>query len=1378
MASPTKGRNKRSGAAKKPKASNSGGSNAPSTSKGATKKASAAANALSRLPTVPGPPHTLSYLKDALYVQVLKSSHITPVMRDNPKDALLVYTKKHTGKLPEYSTQQCLIEGQGKEVHYRATYEDADNNLQAYGDGKNTQQASKAAAFDAVMRLVEIGVWDKKPPSTNLLATASQSVASQQSSGRKATLSNGAEIAVERAREFMQFYCREYRFGNPVIDITSDKVKNKHGGSGQRWIAQMRVGGTEVGTGQATNKKDATAKCYLDTVVYIESCDPELYSRFESSHQPGEPVGTANPVIFKLTEDLDDEIQSVCHSATQSLLFSKRPRPAGQLLPGEKAPEAKAVVEAMSAQHHDVKLPSADRLRSKSAELLKRLNEYHSSSRCAEMREARNRLPVAQNVSDILVQIALNQVVICMAATGSGKSTQVPQLLLDDAILEEKGAETNVICTQPRRIAAISLAQRVADERCESLGQSVGYQVRFESKLPQPNGSITYCTTGILLRRLQNALGQAGTKTTWLDTISHLVLDEVHERDVQTDLLLVVLKKIMAERRAAGKPDIKIVLMSATVDPKLFQQYFPDEVGRLAPVVEIPGRAFPVEKHFMETTIPRLRSLRLPSNAGGWVWEQKNVQEYLHRELDLRGGMHNDGSGADVVDDLEIPYPLVSLYIAEAMAGGNDGHVLVFLPGWDDIKIINQHLTESSRYPLFDLDFNDRSKYEIHILHSAVPVADQQAVFSPPPPGVRRVILSTNIAETSVTIPDVTTVVDTGRVKEMRYDPSRHLSSLVSAWVGTSNLNQRAGRAGRHRAGEYFGVLSKARYDQLAPNSTVEMQRTDLTDVVLHIKALNLPGMDPEDVLAAAIEPPNPERVTAAMQQLLTIGALDANRDLTSLGLVLLQLPVDAALGKMCLYGLFFRCVEPAVTLAAILSTRDPFLAPIEAKAQAAAVKESWSPSDYRSDALAILRAYKAWTDTQARDGMSAANRFAFDNFLSKPVLFQIKQNVTHIVQSMSSVIEVILGHSSRSNDGNNGARWRPRSRYTESTPELNIHSESKPLIAALIAMASPPKFAVRRNEKVFATPQDRRCFIHPSSVNHAKHTKGKEDETQPGEKEIYAFLEKTQNVSQLGSSNSDPMTMLKMVTRLDPLTFMLFGANQIQHARSGVICDDWLPVKGHFQALDDVERLKLIMDASMLRVLEGIGNRRKPQHRQERAGAGAGGDRSSGAPRENQDWDDQVDRNEDAPDNEDDGQAFGDRTDLALAPREVDEFEQLTKGIVSILGHYSADRLASLDVSRSSTRPGSPNAAFGGGGQSAGPNGSKPYSTSAHAHGRGPPSGPSGYGGYRSKQRDTAGWGGKGGTNSNTGSGGGSGGGGNSTHFEPPRLASSSAWD
>jgi HrpA-like RNA helicase len=315
-----------------------------------------------------------------------------------------------------------------------------------------------------------------------------------------------------------------------------------------------------------------------------------------------------------------------------------------------------------------------------------------------------------------------------------------------------------------------------------------------------------------------------------MDQVTHIVVDEVHERDIDTDLSLVVLKRLLADRKARGIP-LKVILMSATIDPTLFQNYFADAAGVPAPVASVPGRTFPVTRHWLNDFVDELRA----DHGNRWVFEDKLVSGYLNQEMASNPALFGPNTGMDQ----KIPYPLVALTIAHVIRQSTEGHVLVFLPGWDEIKKVSDTLLSSSGR--LGVPFTDASKFTLHYLHSSIPAAEQKVIFSPPPAGVRRIILATNIAETSVTIPDVVYVVDTGRVKESRYDADRHVTSLVAAWVGSSNLNQRAGRAGRHRSGEYFALVSKNRRDSLHSHQMVEMKRSDLSNVVMHVKVQRFP---------------------------------------------------------------------------------------------------------------------------------------------------------------------------------------------------------------------------------------------------------------------------------------------------------------------------------------------------------------------------------------------------------------------------------------------------------------------------------------------------------------------------------------------------------
>ncbi|TKY88425.1 hypothetical protein EX895_002777 [Sporisorium graminicola] len=1275
------------------------------------------------LPTQPLPYNSLQNIKD-YYHGLLESGLVKKAWLDNAKNPIQNYVLHRTGTYPVYTVEEGQVEGR-RDTNFRCTLHfDPEFDWHVYGDAKTAKDAERVAALHAVLFLQNRGDILSKTPT----ATAPAPLVPQQQ-GPIAKLSDGTELTVQRAREFIDFYCKRFNLGKPDIRQSAGKQgKPKRGGaksssSASQPHASMYIAGNEIGAAVGKNKKQAVANCYLESVQYIESTDPSLWKTFSLLHKPGMSINKAPHVTFSMSDELDDSVQNIYDTMIRSKIYAKRPRTIGVATAGEDPNAASSDANDQLAKQRQMRQQRArrfnqqfgateDSLQRKSEQLELSLANYYSDDAMASMRNQRLSLPVSQKQSDVLVKVELNQVTICMAATGSGKTTQIPQILFDDYILQGKGAKCNIVCTQPRRIAAISVAERVAKERGEKLGQTVGYQVRFEAKPPQPNGSITFCTTGVFLRRLQSALGDAESSNTFLDSITHVVIDEVHERDVETDLLLVVIKRLLAERRRLGKKEIKVVLMSATINPTLFQSYFADPSGNPAPVVEIPGRSFPVEKHYLEETVRNLEALRLTPQMGGWVWAEKNVRDYIEREIYQRGisnSRNNNGGGArggpgggyghanngaitaaganepvdpmaDQVDDLEIPYPLVALIIAYVLSISDDGHVLVFLPGWDEIKAVNLLLTDTQYHPLLRTDFNDRDQYEIHILHSTIPVQDQQAVFEPVRrKGIRRIILATNIAETSITIPDVVYVVDTGRVKEKRFDPERHLSSLVSAWVGTSNLNQRAGRAGRHRAGEYFGVLSKARYDRLKVNQTVEMKRTDLSNVVMHIKALDIPGMEVEDVLASAIEPPAPERVLAAMEKLKMVGALDMYKNLTSLGRVLLQLPVDAPMGKMCLYGAFFRCLDPVLSLAAILTSRDPFMAPMHLREEAEMIKDRWCPPDFRSDALCILRAYTRWWELQSRGDFAAANRFCQDNFLSKLTLLQIQQVKEHLFQSMekADIISVIQSSSLAGNgNGNTYSRYR---RPRETDAEFNTNSDVTSLLAALVAVSSPPNFAIRSGKASYRTSQDKSCLMHPSSICHTKFTKHKPwDAANMGEKEIFAFSEKIRNAS--GSAGNNASTMLRGCTRLDPLTFMLFGATEVRVLGEGVECDFWLPITGNIESLDNLEKLRSIMDVIMLRVFEGIGKAKKGRAVQQQR-------------RRGDEEEDEV-----GEDDEDD-EGWGDRTDLSLSAQEIGEFEYMSQGIVHILDGYAQER-GWGSSSRGSTRPSSP-ASFGMGGLS-----------------------------------------------------------------------------
>ncbi|KAF5390271.1 hypothetical protein D9757_002934 [Collybiopsis confluens] len=1093
-----------------------------------------------------------------------------------------------------------------------------DPPIVAVGDGEREADSRKTAALALTCELQQRNMLYTKPNNEK-----------DKSNDSTVTLSDDSVAHYEQARSFMDYYCSRFRFSPPQIDFVESRGK-----AITSWEAVMTVESRKIGMGVAVSKKACLQRCYLDVLQYLERCDPELWKDFLSRASKGEL--SQQRVTMYLSYSLQERVRDLVVDLRCSDLYKNRPAlAAGTISDG---PNAGFRRRYLASNAHTLELKSND--------LLDRHRTYTENSLMEKMRLSRQALPIYTRSDQILAAIEANDVTILMAATGSGKTTQVPQLLLESFVSKGEGAKCNILCTQPRRLAALSVAHRVANERGEQIGKSVGYVVRFEAKPPEPHGSITFCTIGVFLKMLQSALSGENAQ---LDSVTHVVVDEVHERDVDTDLLLVVLKRVLDDRKLRNFP-LKVVLMSATIDPTLFQNYFPDNSNLPAPIVEVPGRTFPVKRHHLEDFFHTVTA-----GPSSWVLNDDNVIKYAIREL----GMSNlpphvmthkfdvDRILAESEHEIEVPYPLIAATIAYVLHNSESGHVLTFLPGWEDITAV-QKILLNPRGPL-PINFNSEN-YSIHLLHSSVPLAEQQQIFDPPKKGVRRIILSTNIAETSVTIPDVVYVVDSARLKEQRYDPEKHVSSLVSAWVGSSNMNQRAGRAGRHRPGHYYGVLGQKHASSLQPYQTVEMHRVDLSNVVMHIKALDFPGMSVEEVLAATIEPPQSDRVSAAMRTLRMVGALDEHKNLTSLGRVLLQIPIDVQFGRLILLGSFFRCLDQALTLAAILSNRDPFLSPMHMKDEAAAAKMRWCPPNIKSDSLTALRAYNAWDVLQQNRQFDSASRFCVENFLSKPTLLLIHKLKGHLLQSLypAGVIDISAG----------GSIGGSSSKY-EVPPELNQNGDNMILLAALIAVSSQPKFAVRASDKIWRTQTDKTTMIHPSSVNHPKHSESTHEFT----RHIVAFGEKRQNVG-AGSGSS---VFLVNTTRLEPLIYALFGAHRIQKEDQGLLLDNWISLLGNLDTLDDLYDLRSYLDGCMMRVFEGIVmGRRKNRN-------------LTVLPREeelSESGDDMMDEDR----------------DYSLSKIEVKELDLLSRDVVNILTQYSSERgIESVPATRHGTPRGTP---------------------------------------------------------------------------------------
>uniref|UniRef100_A0A3B4B280 Putative ATP-dependent RNA helicase DHX57 n=1 Tax=Periophthalmus magnuspinnatus TaxID=409849 RepID=A0A3B4B280_9GOBI len=620
-----------------------------------------------------------------------------------------------------------------------------------------------------------------------------------------------------------------------------------------------------------------------------------------------------------------------------------------------------------------------DNLLQENGRLCKDYQKKTSSRRFRSILEQRSNLPAWQEKDTILAQLEGCQVLVVSGMTGCGKTTQIPQFILDASLRGPADQVANIICTQPRRISAISVAQRVAQERAESLGKSVGYQIRLES-VRSSSTRLLYCTTGVLLRRLE---GEADLKG-----VTHVIVDEVHERTEESDFLLLVLKDLIVQR-----PDLKIILMSATLNASLFSEYFYN-----CPTVHIPGRTYPVEQFFLEDAIektgyviedgsPFMRSGKQnASSAGGRGWkDSRDVVEDLSEDMWNFMSFCKKDFVKDTIPDQQLGFQDLTMrykdtkksvlktiaamdldkinmdlvenlleWIVDGKHNYPTGAVLVFMPGLAEIKMLYEQL-QSNRM------FNNRGakRCVVYPLHSTLSNEEQQAVFSRPPTGITKIIISTNIAETSVTIDDVVYVIDSGKMKEKRYDAAKSMESLEDSWVSRANALQRKGRAGRVASGVCFHLFTSHCFQHhLSEQQLPEIQRVPLEQLCLRIKVLDVFAEQTlESVFSRLIEPPVMGSLDAAKQRLQDLGALTADERLTPLGYHLACLPVDVRIGKLMLFGAIFRCLDPALTIAASLAFKSPFVSPWDKREEANEKKMFFALAN--SDHLALLQAYK-----------------------------------------------------------------------------------------------------------------------------------------------------------------------------------------------------------------------------------------------------------------------------------------------------------------------------------------------------------------------------------------------------------------------------------
>ncbi|KAI0295037.1 P-loop containing nucleoside triphosphate hydrolase protein [Russula brevipes] len=510
------------------------------------------------------------------------------------------------------------------------------------------------------------------------------------------------------------------------------------------------------------------------------------------------------------------------------------------------------------------------------------------------IQDQRKSLPIYKLRGPLLQAIRDHQVLIVVGDTGSGKTTQMTQYLAEDGYADNG----RIGCTQPRRVAAMSVAKRVAEEVGCRLGQEVGYTIRFED-CTSPETRIKYMTDGMLQREclIDPDLSQ----------YSVIMLDEAHERTIATDVLFGLLKKAI-KRRA----DLKLIVTSATLDAEKFSKYF---FG--CPIFTIPGRTYPVEV----------------------LYTKEPESDYLDASL----------------------ITVMQIHLSEP-----PGDVLLFLTGQEEIDTSCEILFERMKAL-------GPKVPELIILpiYSALPSEVQSRVFEPTPPGARKVVIATNVAETSLTIPGIYYVIDPGFAKQNAYDPRLGMDSLVVMPISQAQARQRSGRAGRTGPGKCYRLYTEAAYrNEMLPNSIPDIQRTNLAHTILMLKAMGINDLLSFDFM----DPPPAQTMLTALEALYALSALDDEGLLTRLGRKMADFPMEPPLAKMLIASVELGCSEEILSIVAMLSVQSVFYRPKEKQAQADSKKAKFHQPE--GDHLTLLAVYNGWKAS------SFSNPWCYENFI------------------------------------------------------------------------------------------------------------------------------------------------------------------------------------------------------------------------------------------------------------------------------------------------------------------------------------------------------------------------------------------------------------
>jgi RNA helicase HrpA len=541
------------------------------------------------------------------------------------------------------------------------------------------------------------------------------------------------------------------------------------------------------------------------------------------------------------------------------------------------------------------------------------------------------KLPVYEQKDKILESLRNNQVVIVQSPTGSGKTTQIP------VILHEAGYSKNgmIAVTQPRRIAALSVSEFISKQLGTTYPGLVGYKMRFDDKT-DASTRIKIMTDGILLQEMK--------LDPWLSGYSVMMVDEAHERSLNIDFVLGLLKRVLKAR-----PEFKVVVSSATMNAEAFSKYFDD-----APIVTIETQTFPVT---MIYDPPEGRTTT--ATATGSELLLAKIETTIERVID----------------------------------NGDKGDILIFLPGEKIIKDCAQRLAVSSV----------RHKLHIVPLYGRLPKEEQERVFDKPPLGKRKVVISTNIAETSVTINGITTVIDSGLAKLNFYSPRTYTSSLIETPVSRASCNQRRGRAGRTQPGTCYRLYPRDDFESRDEFTTEEIFRTDLSEVVLRMSELGITDFSSFDFISR----PGDEGIRGAVETLNLLGALESDNTLSKIGKMMVEFPLEPRISRIIVESImrYPEVLEEVLIAAAFMSTHSPFILPPGEEMEARRAHHAFR--DMQGDFVSYVKLFRTYIS------MKNQQRFCQNNYLDEKVMAEILNIKTQLEEEVAAMGIPITGGGS-----------------------------------------------------------------------------------------------------------------------------------------------------------------------------------------------------------------------------------------------------------------------------------------------------------------------------------------------------------------------------